>query len=331
MASLFSEGYESATAGAALSATNTTHSSSSTFGGWTCENASPSAASGLGTKYAEISVAAGVARYLHNSFTAAAQLYWRAYIYVPSGAGGNIDFAAFRGGGAGRARLGTNGDGTKFILRNGAGTTLFTSTTAVPIGAWFRLEWHGDSSALTQELRIFTGANLHGSTPTETSGSSIAVTSGTYDEIRTGPANNALAGAWVADYDAVAADNATWVGSAVATNVAPTANAGADVTGVEPWSVLTLAGTDSDSDGTIASRAWSVSPVGAATFVSGQTSATATAKVRGTAAGETITFTYTVTDNGGATGSDTKTAAVLRATEFHATSSGWVPMEVRQL
>lgn len=39
-------------------------------------------------------------------------------------------------------------------------------------------------------------------------------------------------------------------------NAAPTANAGPDQANVEPWSTVTLSGSDSDSDGTVASRAW---------------------------------------------------------------------------
>jgi hypothetical protein len=109
-------------------------------------------------------------------------------------------------------------------------------------------------------------------------------------------------------------------------NVAPTCNAGADQTGVEPYSVVTLSGTDSDSDGTIASRAWSGTGF---TFLTGQTSATATAKVRGSIAGETLTATYTVTDNGGATASDTVNVTVLPVVTRVCIGGVLQPLEIR--
>lgn len=116
--------------------------------------------------------------------------------------------------------------------------------------------------------------------------------------------------------------------SAAPTNSPPTCNAGADQTSVEPYTVVTLSGTDSDSDGTIASRAWSGDGF---TFLTGQSTATATAKVRGSIAGETLVATYTVTDNQGATGSDTVNVTTLPVTERIFIGGTWHPLEVRTL
>jgi hypothetical protein len=82
-------------------------------------------------------------------------------------------------------------------------------------------------------------------------------------------------------------------------NVAPTANAGADQS-IEEGNTLTLTGSGTDSDGTIASYAWSKISGGAATITS---PSSATTTVTGLTAGN-YTFRLTVTDNAGATAAD---------------------------
>ncbi len=96
-----------------------------------------------------------------------------------------------------------------------------------------------------------------------------------------------------------------------APNVAPTANAGADQTTVEPYALVTLDGSAStDPDGTIVD--WSWMQVGGTPTVnlagSGDSRTfDAPATVNGTA----LTFELTVTDNEGVTGSDTCTVQLL--------------------
>lgn len=112
---------------------------------------------------------------------------------------------------------------------------------------------------------------------------------------------------------------------ATATNIAPTANAGPDQTGVEPWSTVTLDGSgSSDPDGSIASYAWSQT-AGPAVTLSG-TGATRTFAAPGTLAGATLTFSLTVTDNAGATSTaDTVTVTVLPAPAAVAVGGVLVP------
>ena len=88
----------------------------------------------------------------------------------------------------------------------------------------------------------------------------------------------------------------------VLVNIPPVANAGADQTITLPVNSVTLTGSGTDADGTIASYQWSK--------LSGPTSAAITTA---TSAGTTVTgltagvykFILTVTDNGGAIGKDT--------------------------
>jgi len=98
--------------------------------------------------------------------------------------------------------------------------------------------------------------------------------------------------------------------NAAPVNIPPVANAGADVSITLPQSSVTLNGSGADSDGSIASYMW--------TQVSGPNTATlagsASYKVdaSGLVAG-TYVFRLTVTDNGGATGTDTVSVNVASA------------------
>jgi hypothetical protein len=95
-----------------------------------------------------------------------------------------------------------------------------------------------------------------------------------------------------------------------AANQPPTANAGNDITLTLPTNSTTLTGSGSDPGGTIASYAWTrVS--GPTTFTLGTANAATTA-LNNLVAG-TYVFRLTVTDNGGATGTDDITVTVNAA------------------
>jgi ribosomal protein L14 len=95
-----------------------------------------------------------------------------------------------------------------------------------------------------------------------------------------------------------------------APNQSPTANAGADITITLPTNSTSLTGSGSDPDGTIASYAWArVSGPTTFTLVTPNAATTAlTGLVQGT-----YLFRLTVTDNGGATASDTVKVTVNAA------------------
>jgi ribosomal protein L14 len=99
---------------------------------------------------------------------------------------------------------------------------------------------------------------------------------------------------------ATASDNVTVTVNA-ATNQPPAANAGNNITLTLPTNSTTLVGSGTDADGTIVSYAWTrVS--GPTTFTLGTANA-ATTTLSNLVAG-VYTFRLTVTDNGGATGTD---------------------------
>ncbi len=91
-------------------------------------------------------------------------------------------------------------------------------------------------------------------------------------------------------------------------NLPPTANAGPDKSANEGTAV-TLSGSGSDSDGTIAGYAWTET-AGPSVTLSGAATATASFTAPAVTANTVLTFQLTVTDNLGATGTDTVNVTV---------------------
>lgn len=109
-------------------------------------------------------------------------------------------------------------------------------------------------------------------------------------------------------------------------NLPPAANAGVDQI-VEPWSTVTLTGTDSDSDGTVSTRSWTQTGGTPVATLAGS-GATVTFEAPATIAGTTLTFMYSVIDNGGLNASDTMTVTILPVTERAVVGGVEVPMRI---
>jgi hypothetical protein len=91
-------------------------------------------------------------------------------------------------------------------------------------------------------------------------------------------------------------------------NQAPTTNAGADQS-VDEGVAVNLSGTGADSDGTIASYGWQQDS-GTVVVITNANMANASFTAPIVAASEDLVFRLTVTDNDGATASDTVTVTV---------------------
>ena len=125
--------------------------------------------------------------------------------------------------------------------------------------------------------------------------------------------NLGLAGLFSGEIDADNGDilNAMHEGLAGGTpaNRAPVAAAGADVSVTGPASVVLDGSSSSDSDGSVASYVWEQLS-GTSVSLTGANTAQASFDVAEVAQTETLTFKLTVTDNEGATGTDTVVVTV---------------------
>lgn len=129
---------------------------------------------------------------------------------------------------------------------------------------------------------------------------------------------NAAAATYDTYIDSITAEDGrtTLLGPYVATNQPPTANAGSAQSNIEPYTTVTLSGTDNDPDGTVVSRQWRQISGTPTVTLSNATTATATYTAPGTIAGTTLTFGYQVTDNGGTQSTEsTVTNTILGVTE----------------
>ena len=107
-------------------------------------------------------------------------------------------------------------------------------------------------------------------------------------------------------------------------NASPVANAGPDQAITLPTSTVTLTGTGTDSDGTIASYLWTKASGPTAGTITNSSSATTT--VTGLAQG-TYTFQLQVTDNLGATGIDTMNVVVSGVISNPGNFATWNPLD----
>lgn len=109
----------------------------------------------------------------------------------------------------------------------------------------------------------------------------------------------------------------------------PTANAGADLAGVEPYTLVTLEGEDSGDLGTVDIRQWAQTAGPTVTLVNANT-ATATFEAGGALTPITYTFSYTVTDNStGLSATDSVSVTTLPVSERISVSGTKVPAKVR--
>jgi hypothetical protein len=255
------------------------------------------------------------------SFTLQGIFYVSFYIYVEANPSANFSLAQIRdSSGAIRAELRINSTGA-FALRNSSQTAIYTSATQTH-GQWMRVNWKYDNTNAKQRLLLYIGSNVHGTTADVDSGDVTTTAAGTADRFAIGTVSAATV---TVNLDNIVVDNSAFAAPTGApSNTPPTANAGADQANVEPGTLITLTGTDSDSDGTVTSRSWS-QVGGSPTVTLSGTGQNRTFVAPATTAGTTLTFRYSATDNSGATTTDDMTVTVLQASDFIMQSGVWVP------
>lgn len=204
-------------------------------------------------------------------------------------------------------------------------TSLWTST-ALGTGQWHRVELKVDpADSIGLRLRIYSGANLHSTTVSQDSGLRASTIGVNVSNVRFGLISNETV-----DYrmTRLRADDANPPAAlSTGVNVPPTANAGAAQTNVMPYQTVTLNGSDSsDSDGTVSTYAWTQTGGTTVTLTGSTSSPIRTFTAPATMDGDTLTFSLTVTDNGGATSSaSTTTVAVLNHNDWRYNGTILVP------
>jgi hypothetical protein len=201
---------------------------------------------------------------------------------------------------------------------NAATSASINSGTTATSGGAPRLAFASFGYSMT---RTFTALNSYTATPqvATAAGSSDRAVSNAYKYIYTTgtqQATGTLSSSGVYS-------GAIVVYRTLAPNMSPIADAGIDQT-VIPEAVVTLTGAGID-EGTITGYAWSqLSGTGVTLSAANVASPTFTAPVSALAA--TLVFELTVTDNGGATDTDTVTVNVLPVNYFVAQSGSWNPV-----
>lgn len=319
MTSVFSYNFENGTNAAAV--TTTLSGFTNIIGTWTYSNAHVQSAAG-GTLAGRCSASAGQS-YAKGGFTAIPKVWARLYAYIETMPAATSAVYEPLAGSTVLAEMRITSTGA-VQLRNSSFTQVAISPTGLITAGTFVRFAHYFDSAGTQQARVYVGANVNSTTPDWDSGAVATTATPSPDGFQTGIINSTTAAYHI---DNVAADNATWVGPATTSDIPPVANAGPDQSNVEPWATVTLTGTDSDSDGTVTARAWAQT-AGTTVTLSG-TGTTRTFTAPGTLAGDTLTFGYTVTDNGGAVSVDSVNVAVLPATERAVIGGVEVPARFR--
>lgn len=222
--------------------------------------------------------------------------------------------------------------GNQIIVQQRGGATKYTTTTALATGVWHRISVFasansGATASGAVKFRTYTGDST---APTNSYDSGATFDLGTVglDRVQFGQVIGS--GGPISFYaDSFRVDDTATdvLPPETLPNTPPTANAGPDQSNVEPYTTVTLSGAASaDPDGTVASYVWSQTAGPAVTLSGSGASRTFTAP--GTLAGVSLTFQLTVTDNSGATGTDTVQVAVLPAAERIMIGGTWQPARI---
>lgn len=205
MSRVFTEKFESGTAGASLSAANTSYNSIAGTAAGPTFVSSPSR-SGFAAKFILASNTSSLRQDIGVAGTGVALRVYRRYWYIDA-----LTAIVYIGqanlGGTALAKIRLNASGSITIMNGN--TAVGTSTLTIATGAWFRVEYKIDVAATTQTCQIFAGANVEGTTPDETISGSY--TGGNFDRYNDGPVI-ATTSAFNLYLDDVADDSTTYPG-----------------------------------------------------------------------------------------------------------------------
>lgn len=179
------------------------------------------------------------------------------------------------------------------------GSTVTTSSTGLwTAGTWHRLSLTFNITAGTAELKVYAGDSLSALATLSVTGGTAT---GTTTAIDVGVLTNGLSSTWVTQFDSVQMEDASSseLGPYIpAANVAPVPSAGTDQN-VNTGATVTLTGSATDSDGTVASTSWTQIDGPAVSLSGTGLTRTFTPTVAGI-----YTFRFSATDDDGSTATD---------------------------
>lgn len=225
------------------------------------------------------------------------------------------------------ARFVVNTSGVLSIQNaSGVGLKNFLSNTPISIGTWYRLQLQATKGTTTSDGYI-AGQLYSNNDSLLDSYTSNVVNAGTAD-MTTVRAGKVTAGSdgFTMDFDELALVTGTTleIDPVPGAGSPPIANAGASIENVEPWTTVTLDGSNSTSSGTITNYSWSQTS-GNAVSLQGS-GAVRTFIAPATATDATLSFQLVVTDSLAQSANDTIDVTILRATEYVAQGGAWVPL-----
>lgn len=238
----WSENFEGGTNGANITGTNTVFTTGGlgtfnpTFDGTDPIAGSLSMRVNVGSGQTSFAQLAGI-----GPFTV---LYQRVLLSLDNGwpTGGTVTLLVARGTAAPRAQVGLNTSG-QLEVRDGASTLVYTSP-ALPSSGDVRLEWRVDADNSQQQIQVFYGANVTGTTPDIDSGNQT-YSMPSIDATRVGAVIN-TSGVWSALFDEYAARTDGWCGPVASLNLP--VNVGLADTGSGTDDNLTVAATATLAD-----------------------------------------------------------------------------------
>ncbi|MGB4758837.1 MAG: hypothetical protein WBP26_02155 [Candidatus Saccharimonadales bacterium] len=210
------------------------------------------------------------------------------------------------------------------------GSSNSTGVATVPVNTDFRITFTVDPATLAMTCAFF--PNTTSTTPIETvSGTltaSINITAARDGIVSAGALGSGvwLDVSWPIDTTDIDPGPRTYPDYPV---VAPQANAGSDQGGLEPWTIITLTGTDIEETNPITNRTWSCITIPGLT-ITPTGPGTATYEVPASLSNQSLTFRYSVTASDGTT-TDDAIHTILPATEAYLQGSTWLPLRVRPL
>lgn len=257
----------------------------------------------LGTCSAEVAAAAGASGQMRLPFPASHDVgVVNFYHFAAAGPGTNAMIASWRTGAGPVFRVGVGGAAnTKIVIQDAAPTIVGTSTGSITFNQLNRWEVVYDRTAGNVTVNVYSLDTTSSPMATLTvTGQSIG--SASYVNLDVGNPT-AVANAWTQYFDVVRMDTGRTTEIGPPINADPTVDAGANQT-VAAGATVNLSASASDTDGTIASHAWTFDyPTSGAPSLTG--GSTATPSFTAGAAGSLYVLRDTVTDSGGATASDT--------------------------